>query len=735
MTREGLTRRDVLKLAGVGGVAAAVLSGCGPLAKHVRRHPYHDMPEYALPGKSVYFATTCRECPAGCGLVVRTVEGRAIKIEGNPNHPVNRGATCARGQAALEGLYNPDRARGPKQRGGREISWDQAVDAVAAALQETPPEGIAFLLGLAPDHLAELVYEITQALGAPPPLRFGGLAMMEARETLTQAAEAVFGQKALPTFDIARADLVISFGANFMETWLSPVAYAKAYGAMRQGHPGRRGVLVQVEPRMSMTASNADLWLPAKPGTEGLVALALGRLMAEVAGVEAPAPFADVDPAQVAEQAEVPLAKLEKVARYAVEKSESVVAIPGGVVLGYDNGADIARAVLALNALMGDLGKASRVFFTPPAGGQAPLPPASFQDVRSLVDRMKAGKVQVLFIHGVNPVYELPEALGFADALLKVPLVISFSSFDDETARYATYHLPDHTFLESWGYQRVQVGADREVLSAFQPVVVPVFDTRATADVLLAAVQKVGGALAEAVPYKNEVEFIQKKVADFRGRNDGIYQASNPKLFWAFFLQHGGWWTKEATAEPVQGKVVKVGTDKARFSQGDLHLVVYPHPLLGDGSQANYPWLQETPDPMTTVMWNTWVEINPMTAAKLGLENDDVVRIVSPYGAIEAVVYLYPGIRPDTIAVPMGQGHTALGRWAKDRGANPVALLGAGTNAAGDAAFAGVRVRVYKTGRRHQLARKENVVGVYGDGRRIPVTKHEAEAATSKHQE
>ncbi len=735
MTREGLSRRDVLKLAGVGGAAAAVLSGCGPLARHVRRRPYPDMPEYALPGESVYFATTCRECAAGCGLIVRTVEGRAVKIEGNPRHPVNRGATCARGQAALEGLYNPDRARGPKRRGGREISWDEAIEVVADALRNTPPESIAFLLGLAPDHLAELVHEITQALGAPPPLRFGGLAMMEARETLARAAEAVFGQKALPTFDIAQADLVISFGANFLETWLSPVAYARAYGAMRQGHPGRRGVLVQVEPRMSMTASNADLWLPARPGTEGLVALALGRLMAQVAGVEAPAPFAGVDPAQVAEQAEVPLAKLEKVARYAVEKAQSVVAIPGGVALGYDNGADIARAVLALNALMTDLGKSSRVFFTPPAGGQAPLPPATFRDIQNLVDRMNAGKVRALFIHGVNPVYELPKALGFADALLKVPLVISFSPFDDETARYAHYHLPDHTFLESWGYQRVQVGADREVLSGFQPVVVPVFDTRATTDVLLAAVHQVGGALAGAVPYKNEVEFIQKKVADFQTRQDGIYAAANPKLFWALFLQHGGWWTREATAEPAQGKVVEVGTDKAHFSQGDLHLVVYPHPVLGDGSQANYPWLQETPDPTTTVMWNTWVEINPMTAAKLGLENDDVVRIVSPYGAIEAVVYLYPGIRPDTIAVPMGQGHTALGRWAKDRGANPVALLGAGTNAAGDATFAGVRVRVYKTGRRHQLARKENVVGVYGDGRRIPVTKQEAEAATSKHQE
>ena len=735
MSREGLTRRDVLKLAGVGGAVAAVLSGCGPMAKYVRRRPYVEQPEYALPGKSVYFATTCRECPAGCGLVVRTVEGRAIKVEGNPNHPLNRGGTCARAQAALQGLYNPDRARGPKVRGGKAITWEEGIDAVARALQDTPPEGIVFLLGLAPDHLAELVYEITQALGAPPPIRFGALAMVEARQTLAAAAEAVFGQKAVPTFDIAKADLVISFGANFLETWLSPVAYAKAYGAMRQGHPGRRGVFVQIEPRMSMTGANADLWLPAKPGTEGLVALALGRLMAEVAGVEAPEPFAQVDPAQVAQAAEVPLEKLEKVARYAVQDVERVVALPGGVVLGYENGAEVAQAILALNGLLERLGKPSLVYFTPPAGGREPLAPATYKELMDLVDRMNAGQVKALFIHGVNPVYEFPKVLGFEEALLKVPLVISFASFDDETVPYAHYHLPDHTFLESWGYQRVQVGADREVLSGFQPVVVPVFDTRATADVLLAAVQKVGGALAEQVPYKNEVEFIQKQVAEFQKRNDGIYQAAHPKVFWALFLQHGGWWTQEATATPAQAQVPTVQVGEARFDRGELHLVVFPHPILADGASANNPWLQETPDPTTTVMWNTWVEVHPETAAKMGLENDDLVRIDSPYGVIFASVYVYPGIRPDTIAIPMGQGHTALGRWAKNRGANPIDLLGFGVNGAGDAAFGQVRVTVRKMGRRQVLARKENTVGVYGDGRYQPVDKRKEEEKVTSTQE
>ncbi len=715
-----LTRRDVLKLAGLGGAVAAVLSGCGPTAKYVRRQPYYDMPEYARPGASVYFATTCRECPAGCGLVVRTVEGRAIKIEGNPNHPVNKGATCARGQAALETLYNPDRAKGPTRQ-GKPITWDEAITALADLLQNTPPESMAFLLGLAPDHLAELVYEITQALGAPPPLRVGALAFMEARNTLAGAAERVFGTKALPTFDIADADLVLSFGANFMETWLSPVYYGKAYGAMRRGRPGRRGILVHFEPRMSMTAANADLWLPIKPGTEGLVAQALGYLVAEAMGREPGEGLFQVDPAQIAQQAEVSLEKLEKVARYIANEAEKVVAIPGGVALGQSNGFAIAQAVLSLNALFQELGKETGVFFTPPVNGEAPLAPATLADIQDLIGRMQAGKVKVLFVHGVNPVYEFPPSWGFAEALKKVGTVVSFASFVDETAAQAHLHLPDHTFLESWGYQRVQVGADRETLSAFQPVVVPVFDTKATADVLLAAVQQVGGALAEAVPYKNEVEFIQKKVAALRERTDGIYAHPHPQVFWNLFLQHGGWWTEQSQKELARGSVLNVQVGEADFDQGDLYLVVFPHPILAEGASANNPWLQETPDPTTTVMWNTWVEVHPETAARLGLQNDDVVEIASPYGAIQAVVYVYPGIRPDTLAVPMGQGHTALGRWARGRGANPLALLGPEANGASDPAFARVRVRVRRLGTRRQLARKENVVGVYGDGRYEPV--------------
>ena len=168
-----LSRHDFLKLAGAGAAASAILTGCGPAWRYVVREPYQQMPEYTYNGQSTYYASTCRECPAGCGIVVRTHQGRAIKIEGNPSHPVNLGKTCARGQTALQGLYNPDRLKEPVRQNGRgsgsytTLNWEEAVSVVKDALANHPASEIAFLLGLAPDHLFDLVSEVTSALGAP----------------------------------------------------------------------------------------------------------------------------------------------------------------------------------------------------------------------------------------------------------------------------------------------------------------------------------------------------------------------------------------------------------------------------------------------------------------------------------------------------------------------------------------------------------------------------------------
>jgi anaerobic selenocysteine-containing dehydrogenase len=720
---EKITRRDFLKLTAAGLGAGAVLTGCGPASRYVTREPYQQMPEYTYNGQSTFYATTCRECPAGCGIVVRTMQGRAIKIEGNRDHPVNLGKTCSRGQAAIQGLYNPDRVEGPvravEDRGMQSMTWEDAAAVIKEALTGSRPDEIAFLLGPSPDHLFDLVSKLTAALGAPAPLRYGASTLFEAPRALLQAAAEVLGAEGLPFFDLAGADLTFSFGANFLETYLSPVAYGRGFARMRRGRIGRRGRLIQFEPRLSQTAASADEWIPVAPGTEGLVAAALGRLAAEAGGAIPPG-YLEVDVSAAAAASGVGEETLRRLAGLFREAERSLV-VPGAAALAHTNGLEAARSILSLNVLAGNPGLEGGVFVNPgvKAAGDPPTS-ASPAELNDLIGRMGAGRVEALFVHGANPAFELPHALGFSEALESVPLVISFASFPDETAALADYVFPDHTPLESWGYQRVRTGADRPALSGSQPAVVPFHDTRATADILLAAAQASGGALAAALPYADEVDFIKQSLVDLV-REPGVYEAPEINTFMTRFQQHGGWWSAAAGLGSPQASAAALGrplhSAGPEFDgDGQFHLLPYPSPVLGDGAGANRPWLQETPDPMTTVMWNTWVEINPATAAELGLEDDDVVRVVSPFGALEAPVYRYPAIRPDTVAIPFGQGHTALGRYAQGRGANPARLLGLKLNGAGDLAFSSVKVRLEKTGRTYKLARLESRIGVYGDG-------------------
>ena len=722
---EKISRRDFLKLASVGAATTAVLTGCGPASRYVTREPYTKMPEYTYNGLSTYYATTCRECAAACGLIVRTMQGRAIKVEGNPANPVNLGKTCARGQATLHGLYNPDRVENPVKQGRSsqfvkdDLGWDAAIQVVADAFKNNDPSEIGFLMGMAPDHLFDLVSDLAKSVGAPAPVRFGALGMFEARATLGKAAENILGQAGMPFFDVGGADVVLSFGANFLETWLSPVSYTRGFSKMRRGNPKQRGYFIQFEPRMSQTAARADEWVPLRPGTEGLVALAIGRLAAEARGGAVPNAFASVDPLSVASDAGVKLETLEHIAQMVADAAHPLV-IPGGGALGQSNGLFIAEAALAFNAMLGNLGREGGTSLAPLAPGQdAYHRPASAQEMTDFISKMKNGAIKTLFIHGVNPLFELPGSLGFAEALASVPQVISFATFPDETAFASDYILPDHHGLESWGYQRVVTGAVQSTLSGAQPVVSPYFNTRATADVLIAAAQLAGGNFASALPFKDEYEFVQNKLSGLIGEADGSFSAPEINTFTAYFQQHGGWWRKSLevsslSASSALAKGVKV--EAAEFAgEGEFYFLPFVSPTLAEAG-ANKPWLQELPDPTTTVMWNTWVEVNPETAHELGLENDDVVKIVSEAGEVEAPIYLYPAIRPDVIAMPFGQGHTAYGRYAEGRGANPADVLGLHLNRAGDLAFAGMKVEIKKTGKKKVLSRLESRIGVYGEG-------------------
>lgn len=726
-----ITRRQFLQIGGLAGTAMAV-SGCTiNLQKYETIEPYVVPPEEALPGENIWYASTCRQCPAGCGIIVRVSNGRARKIEGNPKHPLNRGRLCARGQAGLQVLYNPDRLRNAVTQEGRgsrkftAVPWEQALTRVADRIKGARPGALAFYSSLMSDSLAAVAGPFLKALNAPAPVFYDTLGQFAGRGTLARVTGVFLGaEPGLPFFNLAESDVVFSFGANLTETWLSPVAYGQAYGQMRGGKLGKRGYLVQFEPRMSATAAVADEWVPIKPGTEGQVALAIGKIMVdEGLGAAKGSPFAAlftaVDAAGIAEASGVGIERLTRLAR-AFGGFPRPTAIPGGEVMGQTNGVQATAAIMALNALAGHLGpEASAVHLTPPPPDPAfaPATPASFSDLRKLVDRMRAGEVDVLLVHG-NPLYELPVAAGFAEGMAKVPFVVSFSSMVDETAVQSDLILPDHSYLESWGFQLVTPPGDRPALSGQQPVVSPLYDTRATTDVLLDLAQRLGGAVKQALPQGNTVDFMKALMAKLV-RQDALYETKDADKVWAGWRQYGGWWPSkpqrvlpQSAPKPPTTLAVPQADFEGRPEDYPFILWPYPSIALSDGRGASQPWLQETPDPMTTATWDTWVEINPETAEKLGLKRNDLVKIITPTSFIVAVVYPYRGIRPDVVAVPTGQGHADYGRFAKYRGANVAAILSPKGTADGELAWGATRVKLEPLGRSRTLPVIENNVGV-----------------------
>jgi anaerobic selenocysteine-containing dehydrogenase len=724
------------------------VSGCTiNLQRHETIEPWVIPPEEALPGESIWYASACRMCSGGCGILVRVSNGRARKIEGNPLHPLNAGKTCPRAQAGLQYLYNPDRLRNAVRNEARgsgggstdpfgaryglkatPIQWGDALNELAQRIGAARPGAVGFYASQINDGLASIVGSFMTAIGGQAPIFYDPEEAFAGRGTLgrlmTQYFGAPDGMQSLPFFHLSTSDVVFSFGGPLVDGGMSMVAYNRSYGEMRGNALGKRGYMVQFEPRMSPNAAVADEWVPILPGTEGLVALAIGRVMVdEGLGNAANSPvaglFSSGDVATAASLSGVSEERLVKLARIFGSFTRPT-AIPGGSVAAQANGPQAVTAILALNALAGHLGEAGSAFtLTPPpvdpalAGAQS----ASYSDVQALIERMNTGGIDVMMIHG-NPRFELPLDSGFVEALAKVPYVVSFSSEVDETTILANVILPDHNYLESWGYQVVNPTTDRPMLTSQQPVVPPQGDTRATSDVFLALAQSIGGAAATALPYPNTVDFLKTQLATL-GRQDAAFNTANGETIWAGWRQYGGWWpTNEAPAFPAAAPALPAGlTVEPPTFQGSpeefpLLLVPYPSPTLGHGSGAASSWLQEAPYPMTTATWDTWVEINPETAKELGIVMDDIVRVVTPNGEITVIAYVYPAIRPDVIGIPLGQGHLEFGRFAKNRGANVAAILAPVTTPDGELAWGVTRARIEKLGRSRRLPRLENNVGV-----------------------
>ncbi|MEE8442789.1 MAG: molybdopterin-dependent oxidoreductase [Dehalococcoidia bacterium] len=737
------TRRGFLKWSGIGVLGTVAFAGCGIPEGEMLVQSSAKMPEDLVSGLEAWYATACASCGEGEGIIVRVIEGRAIKIEGNPDHPVSRGKTSARCQAGLQSLYNPDRLTGPMRRTGTRgsgqfgpISWNEALDELAGHLQNYDPTSVALLTEPLRGTLGTVVRRFMDAYGG----RHMALESMEGTP-LRAAMQGVFGQDRLPYFDIAKADHVLSFGADFLSTWLSPVQYSLAYGEFRRGRP-LRGTLVQVEPRMSMTAANADRWVYINPGMEGVLALSIAHvLIAEygdridtaaaetITGPRGLAALEAFAPEAVTNSLGISVETINKLADGLAHSERSLV-LGGGPAAAHTNGLFNLTAIFSLNYLLGSVGHTGGVLFNADSplddlAGTAKVSP--FNEWQGLAGNLGDG-VKMVMVHGANPVHGLPASIGFSEALNRVDTLVSFSSFMDETTAMADLILPDHVYLEAWGDDVPEPGPGYQAVTLQQPVVYPFTGTRSFGDVLLQTAGRLGGAVAQELPWPTMKDALRDTAQKLQALQRGSVVATDFEAFWNTVLQRGGWWDVNAKGPAPAGGPPRLGEQREdpEFSTpagGEVFfLIPFSSNALTDGRGANLPWLQASPDPLTTATWRTWAEINSKKAEALGIEEGDELEIRSPSGTIKALAYLHPMAHPEVISIPTGQGHTEYGNFevgddlnrslvGKDRGSNVLDVLSPlRDEKTGALAWAATKVTINKTGNREQLPKFEGTV-------------------------
>jgi anaerobic selenocysteine-containing dehydrogenase len=725
-----MKRRTFLQLSGM-TAAGAALAGCR--SKNEKLIPYLVPPDEGVtPGVATYYASSCRSCPAGCGILVRVSEGRAKKIEGNPAHPVNRGRLCARGQAALQELYHPDRIPQPLKRSGprgsgqfQQISWKEGLGLLNGQLRDLRNDGAADRLALLTPQLngtlARLAATFMTRFGSSRHITYELLGT----DWLRTASRLALGQPSLPFYDLVETRYLLSFGADFVEHHLSPVQYGYGFGRMRQGRDTVRGHFSYVGGRMSLTGASADRWLPARPGSEGALAYGMARLLLAESlhdggslaanGLRADTLLERLAPYTLTQVAQLTGLSTETIAEVAREfaTTRPALAMVGEAVAFQTNGQDAVRAVMLLNLLTGNLNRPGGVY---PDGTSPSGPEDSFIEFVRLVEAMRGDRVRMAMIQG-NPVHGVPPSTGFQGALARVPFVVSFSTLMDETALQADLVLPDNAALESWGDVIPLAGSRTQVVGLMQPVVTPLFDTRQFPDVLLAAAAELGGGVASALPYESYREMLRDETKKRTGRTRG----GDFEAVWVELLRQGGLFTsgsgKGSGFRRVPAATVP-DLPEPRFAGGEkefpLHLQVYPSVAFFDGRGAPFPWLQQLPDPMTTVVWDSWIEINPTTATSLGIGFGDLVEVTSPLGSVRLPAVIYPAIRPDLVAIPLGQGHRGGGRYAQGRGVNPLVLVASAIGeSALQPAWNATRVRVARVSAKGDMVTAGNPKGSY----------------------
>ncbi|HEY3296406.1 MAG TPA: 4Fe-4S dicluster domain-containing protein [bacterium] len=633
-----LSRRDFLKLSSA--AVAFATAGCAlrPTEKVI---PYVKAPEEVTPGVPNYYASTLLDA-AGTGVLVKTREGRPIKIEGNPDHPLSQGRLTARGQASIFNLYDPDRLTAPvalvpgQRVAPAQIPWQTADQEIGKALAEANGR-IVLLTGTM--HGPARMKLIQDFLATFPGARHV-MADAWTHEATRNAQEMCYGKAVLPSYHFDKADYVLDLGSDFMGSGYSALQWQVDFGKARKVHDGKINKLVTFEPFMSMTGANADERYRVHPAKMLVVARAIAQAISSGNGH-----LADAEG-----EAGLPAGTLERVV-------QDLKANAGkGIVIAPDD--DTLQLIAnQLNSQLGNEGMTIDGASAPSQQSQG-----SHKDLFTLINDMRAGKVDVLIISGTNPGYWLPAVAGFDQAVSKVKTVVSLSDRIDETAASARYVLPGLHYLESWADSEPQVG----LYGLTQPAIYPLYDNRSTEDSLIyfAKAGAKTGLATFAGDWHAYLMDTWKTWVYTAGRYDGTFEN-----FWNSALRNGVLDTRSAEAARPRALQPTAYSVTSR-QPAELELVVYPSPVHTDGHEANNAWLCECPDPVSKITWTNYASMSPVTGQKLGVLEGEMVRIEAQGMMIELPAHHQPGDVDGVISVQSGWGRTHAGKIGNGLGAN-----------------------------------------------------------------
>ncbi len=639
------SRRDFLKYLGFGVGAATIAASCEiPLKRAI---PYVIKPDDIVPGVANYYASSFVNGGDYCSVLVKTREGRPIKIEGNDMSGVTRGGTSARAQAVVLSLYDTNRFKGPQQKteNGKysDISWADLDKQITGTL--TPSSRVRILTGT---QMSPATRKVLGEFKAKFPN-----AQVVAYDAVSSAAmlkanEQCFGMKSIPDYHFDKAKTIVGIQADFLGTWISPIEYAKDYIVNRRIQDVKNPKMsrhYQIESYFSLAGSKADNRIPIRPSETGAAVIHLYNAVAAAVGVPA------LQAPQLSDQAKEAVTRAGR--ELAANRGQSLV------VCGTNN---IGEQVIVnkINDLLGNYGH------TIDFGAVNNMRQGDESALTRLGSELENGQVDALFVWGVNPVFELPNGDAMASGIAKVPLSVSFALLDDETTSTCKYVAPAHHILESWGDAEPKKGH----YSLIQPTISPLFDTRQPEESLL---RWCGTANLNVTAEQPFYEYLKKF---WQTDMFALSNASDPTTFWERSLHNGVF---EVPAEPVQVSFsgdVNAAAHAVTQPVDGMEITFYESVNLGAGQYANNPWLMEMPDPLTRCSWGNYLGI-PLTwdgvrhfIGDHDLDDGHLTNLTIGNTTMKIPVIKQFGQVQNTLAVALGYGRANAGRCGSHVGVN-----------------------------------------------------------------